>query len=173
MHQIIAQVNALSFNRSNAGRGKLGSFDSGRRRRGHSRHKQDGAQMTFNGSQFGSGFVPATSVYAPGPTTAVVPYGSMTQGRGSPNFYVPTGNRRGGQTQYHPPTLGYGAGGYGNTRPGGGPPAAPFSNKVKQYANLNACYLCGFDVPESHTSMMCPTNLQKQLHNIYFTWKIA
>jgi hypothetical protein len=75
--------------------------------------------------------------------------------------------------QYHPPAGGYGVGGYGNTPPGGGPPAAPFSNNVKQYANWNARYLCGFDVPDHHTSMTCPTNLQKPLHNVYFTRKKA
>jgi hypothetical protein len=121
--------------------------------------------MTFYGGQFGGDFVPATSGYAPGPTAAVVPY----QGGGPPNFYAPTGNRQGGQMQYHLPAGGYGVGGYGNTPPGGCPPATPFLNKLKQYANWNACYLYGFDVSNGHTSMTCPTNLQRLLHNIYFT----
>ncbi len=163
------QVNALSFNQSNAGQGRLTSFDSGGHGRGHSRTKQGGPHTAFDGGQFGDGFVLATSGYAPGPTTAVVPY----QGGGPPNFYAPTGNCQGGQIQYHPPAGGYGAGGYGNAPPGGRPPAAPFLNEVKQYANWNACYLCGFDVPNSHTSMMFPTNLQKPLHDIYFTWQNA
>jgi hypothetical protein len=70
--------------------------------------------------------------------------------------------------QYHPSTGGYGVGGYGITPPSGCPPTAPFSNRVKQYANWNACYFCGFDVPYRHTSMMCPTNLQKMLQDVYF-----
>jgi hypothetical protein len=80
MHQIIAQVNALSFNQSSAGQGGLGSFDSSGRRCRRSRRKWGGAQTVFNGSQFGGGFDLATSGYAPGSTTTVVPYGSMTQG---------------------------------------------------------------------------------------------
>ncbi len=99
---------------------------------------------------------------------AVVPYGSMTKGRHPPGFYAPAGAHQGGQTQYHPSTGGYGVGGYGITPPSGCPPTAPFSNRVKQYANWNACYSCEFDVPYSHTSMMCPTNLQKTLQDVYF-----
>jgi hypothetical protein len=89
-HQIIAQFNALSFNQSNAGWGRLGSFNSSGRGRGGSRRKQGGAQTAVDGSQFGGGFAPATSGFAPGPTAAVVPYGSTTQGRGPPGFYAPT-----------------------------------------------------------------------------------
>jgi hypothetical protein len=127
MHQIIAQVNALSFNQSNSGWGRLGSFDSGGRGCGGSRCKQGGAQMAFDGGQFEGGFVLATSSYAPGPTAVVVPY----QGGAPPNFYAPAGNHQGGQTQYHLPAGGYGVGGYGNAPPGGHPPTASFLNKVK------------------------------------------
>jgi hypothetical protein len=169
MHQIIAQVNVLSFYQSNAGWGRLGGFDRGSRGRRHVRHKQGGTHTAFNGGQFRGGFAPATGGFAPGPTAAVVPYGSMTQGRGPFGFYAPAGTHQGSQMQYHPPAGGYGVGGYSNTPPGGCPPAAPFSNILKQYANWNACYLCGFDVPDGHTSMTCPTNMQKPLHNVYFT----
>ncbi len=42
--------------------------------------------------------------------------------------------------------------------PAGGRNAAPmYSNIIKQYANWNACFLCGFDVEEGHTLKTCPT----------------
>jgi hypothetical protein len=47
-------------------------------------------------------------------------------------------------------------------------PRASFSNRVKLYASWNVCYSCCFDVPNGHTSMTCPTNMSKPLHNIYF-----
>jgi hypothetical protein len=86
MHQIIAQVNMLSFNQSNAGQGKLGVFESGGCEHVHNRGKQGGTQMAFNSGQFGGGFAPATSGFASGPTAAIVPYGSMTQGSAPPWF---------------------------------------------------------------------------------------
>jgi hypothetical protein len=103
MHQIIAQINALSFNQSNAGQGRLGVFDSGHRGCGCGRRKQGGAHTAFDGGQFGGGFAPATGGFAPGPTAAAVPYKSMTQGRAPPGFYAPVGTRQGGQMQYHLP----------------------------------------------------------------------
>ncbi len=51
MHQIIAQVNTLSFNQSNAGQERLGSYNSGGHGCGHSRHQQGGAQTAVDGSQ--------------------------------------------------------------------------------------------------------------------------
>jgi hypothetical protein len=44
----------------------------------------------------------------------------------------------------------------------------PFSNVTKRYANWNACYSCGFDVADGHTSMSCPAHLRKATHDIYF-----
>jgi hypothetical protein len=86
MHQIIAQVNALSFNQSNAGRGCFAgnSFD-GNGGRGHyqglrlhrARHND------FSGGQFGnsSRFGLAPGVFAPGPPPGgVMPYDSMPHG---------------------------------------------------------------------------------------------
>ncbi len=43
-----------------------------------------------------------------------------------------------------------------------------YSNVIKQYSNLNACYLCGFDVTNGHTSMTCPHHLRKATHDIGF-----
>jgi hypothetical protein len=65
MHQIIAQVNTLSFNQSNAGRGRFGGFDSGGRRRERGRRKQGGAPTAFDGGQFGGDFAPATGALPP------------------------------------------------------------------------------------------------------------
>ncbi len=163
-YQIIVQVNALSFNQSNAGCKRLTSFNRGSHGQGCSRHQQGGTQIV-NGGQFGSGFVLAANSYACGPTAAVESY----QGRGPPLFHAPPANHQRGPLQYIPPTGGYGAGGHGKKPQGGCTPAAPFSNRVKLYANWNACYLCGFDMPEGHISMICPTNLHKPLHDIYFT----
>jgi hypothetical protein len=56
---------------------------------------------------------------------------------------------------------------------GGHTPGDLFSNRVKLYANWNTCYLCGFDVPNGHTSMTCPTNVRKPSHDVYFTQQNA
>ena len=37
-------------------------------------------------------------------------------------------------------------------------------NPVKQFANWNYCFLCGFDVAEDHTSMTCPAAWRKAGH---------
>jgi len=47
--------------------------------------------------------------------------------------------------------------------------APPYSNLTKRYANWNACYSCGFDVPDGHTSQTCHQHLRKPDHDIYFT----
>ncbi len=90
------------------------------------------------------------------------------------------GGHMGGPPPYHapPPMMngGYNQnGGYSiPTCPPGMPPALvqmhrpQYSNVVKYYANWNACYSCGFDVLNNHTSMMCPTILQKVSHHIGF-----
>ena len=49
----------------------------------------------------------------------------------------------------------------------------PFSNVMKRYANWNACYSCGFDVADGHTSMSCPAHLRKATHDIYFNHQNA
>ena len=46
--------------------------------------------------------------------------------------------------------------------------AAPYSNIVKCFVNWNACYTCGFDVPDGHTSMPCQAQ-HKAGHGVYFT----
>ncbi len=49
------------------------------------------------------------------------------------------------------------------------PPATPPLNFVKLFANNNVCYLCGFDVKEGHTSVMCPRVWQKKTHQEAYT----
>ena len=46
---------------------------------------------------------------------------------------------------------------------------APYSNTTKRYANWNACFLCGFDVEDNHTSQKCPLHLRQHNHDINFT----
>ena len=48
-----------------------------------------------------------------------------------------------------------------------------YSNLSKRFANWNACYSCGFDIPDGHTSQTCPQHLRKPDHDIYFTWQNA
>jgi hypothetical protein len=52
--------------------------------------------------------------------------------------------------------------------PQGAQQAPPYSNVVKRFANWNACYSCGFDIPDAHTSMSCPAQ-RKSGHDVYFT----
>ena len=44
-----------------------------------------------------------------------------------------------------------------------------YSNLMKWFASWNACYSCGFDVAEGHTSQTCPQYLRKPDHDNYFT----
>jgi hypothetical protein len=169
-HQILGQLAALSFNASDAGQGI---------RRG--------------GRGDGRGTPPPSYVLPP-PTQASSyqqgygGYGSRRRGQGRGG---------GGRTQGHappttlamggvfPPTYAPPAGGggtmFGYAPPGGAPPPRyappasrqpqeqlPFSNIVKRYANWNACYTCGFNVPDGHTSMSCQAQ-RKAGHDVYFT----
>jgi hypothetical protein len=101
MHQIIAQVNTLSFNQSNAGSERLASNGNGRHGRSHGWHMQGVAPTVFKGGQFGAlgSFAPATGSFAPGTPPRVMPYGGMPQGRGPPQFFAdgpPVGIPHGG-----------------------------------------------------------------------------
>jgi hypothetical protein len=42
---------------------------------------------------------------------------------------------------------------------------------MKRFANWNACYSCGFDVANGHTSQTCPLHLRKPDNDKYFTQK--
>ena len=42
--------------------------------------------------------------------------------------------------------------------------AAAYSNITKMFANWNACYMCGFDIEDGHTSATCPRGWRKANH---------
>jgi hypothetical protein len=45
----------------------------------------------------------------------------------------------------------------------------PYSNTTKRHANWNACFSCGFDMDDNHTSQTCPLHLRRHNHNVNFT----
>ena len=51
--------------------------------------------------------------------------------------------------------------------------APPYLNLMKRFANWNACYSCGFDAADGHTSQTCPQHLRKPDHDCYFTCQNA
>jgi hypothetical protein len=165
MHQLIAGLNAVAFNISNKGHG-VGQFGT--------RGNYGGGYGTCSCGHGcpgprGSGF-PPTSMYGSFPSP-----GRYAGGR-FPGF-IPQG------PPAPPPCLPHVCGlqpyrvpGLPRTQPPGLGPApfiAPqmqqhqqlFSNMVKRHANWNVCYLCGFDVANGHTSMLCPAHLQKATHD--------
>ena len=169
-HQILEQLAALLFNASDAGQGiRRGRHGGGR------------------------GTPPPTYIQAPMmPTTYQHGNGSRGRGRGrgrsgrtqqqySPGGFPPTRGMGGvfPPTYAMPPPTGGGVNMYRYAPQGGIPGYAPhgsmqpqerpqYSNLVKRYANWNACYTCGFDVPDGHTSMTCQ-NQRKVGHDVYFT----
>jgi len=169
-HQILEQLAALSFNASDAGQGI---------RRG--------------GRGGGRGTPPPTYVQAPTmPTTYQQGYGGRVRGRGrgrsgrTQQQYshggFPPAQGMGGvfpPTYAMPPPAGGGGNMYSNAPQGGIPGYAPhggmqpqerppYSNLVKRFANWNACYTCGFNVPDGHTSMTCQAQ-RKAGHDGRFT----
>ncbi len=44
-----------------------------------------------------------------------------------------------------------------------------YSNIVKRYANMNVCFLCGFDVEDGHNSGTCPMQWRRPNHQVGFT----
>jgi hypothetical protein len=79
MHQIIAQVNALSFNQSNARHEQLAVKGNGGHGHDQGQRTQGVAPMVIDGGQFDAlgSFAPATGVFAPGPPPGIMPYGGM------------------------------------------------------------------------------------------------
>jgi hypothetical protein len=86
MHQIIAQVNALSFNQSDARCGSVAgnNFEgNGGCSHGRRQHPLGPRNIASNGGQFGTGggFTPATEFFAPNPPPGGVrPYEGLPQG---------------------------------------------------------------------------------------------
>jgi hypothetical protein len=107
--------------------------------------------------------------------------GGCTQQQYSPGGFPPTQGTGGvfPPTYVMPPPVGGGGNMYGYAPQGGMPGYAPpggmplqdrppYSNLVKPVANWNACYPCGLDIPDSHTSMTCQAQ-RKAGHDVYFT----
>ena len=42
--------------------------------------------------------------------------------------------------------------------------AVAYSNITKMFGNWNACYSCGFDIEDGHTSVTCPHGWRKANH---------
>jgi len=161
-HQILEQLAALSFNASNTGQG-----------------------ICRGGCGGGRGTPPPPPYVPAVPTTYQQGYGGRGRGRGrsqggrteqqySPGGFPPTPGMGGvfPPTYAMPPPAGGGGNMY-NLAPQGGMPGyapqggmqpqerPPYSNVVKCFANWNACYTCGFDVPDGHTSAHARPNAKR------------
>jgi hypothetical protein len=158
-HQMMEQMAALSFNQSDAGRG------IGRQGRGLFQYP-----APFTPTGFGRGGHAAPTGYGRGGQGRGRGRG---RGRGPPGF----GTGRGppfttittGRTPGYTATQNAGGGYYATPPPTQHVPAPHYSNIKKQFANWNACYSCGFDVPDGHTSQTCNHHLRKPGHDINFT----
>jgi hypothetical protein len=140
---------------------------------------------------------PPPSPYVPAvPTTYQQGYGGRGHGRGrgrggrtqqqySLGGFPPTPGMGGVFPPIYamPPPAGGGGNMYNLTPQRGMPAYAPqggmkqqerhlYSNVVKLFANWNACYMCGFDIPDGHTSATCQAQ-RKAGHDIYFTCQNA
>ena len=158
-HQMMEQMVALSFNQCNAG--------CGIRRPGRGQ-PQPPATFTPNGFGHGRQFVPHG--FGRGGQGRGR---SRGRGRGPPGFATVRGPpimtiTAGRATGYMAPQAP--GGGYYATPPQAQQIQAPlYSNLTKRFANWNACYSCGFDIPDGHTSQTCPQHLRKPDHDIHFT----
>ena len=143
-HQMMEQMAALSFNQSDAGRG-IACPGRG----------QPQQQATFSPNGFGRGGQGRGRGRGRG-------WG--TGGRGPPIMLFTAG--RGAPGYMGPPTVG---GGYFTSPPHAQNIQPPYSNLTKKFANWNACYSCGFDIPEWHNSQTCPPTSRKPDHDVHFT----
>ena len=159
-HQMMEQMAALSFNQSDAGRGNGRPAGRGQ--------FQPPAPFIPNG--FGRGGQAAPNRFG---------RGGQGRGRGRGRGRGPPGFATGRGPPFTTITAGQATGYVAPQATGGGyyttpPPAQhvqapPYSNLTKRYANWNACYSCGFDIPDGHTSQTCPPHLRKPDHDTYFT----
>ena len=179
LHQIIAQLNAVTFNASDAGRGNQ-MFQAQGYQQGRGRGRTPG------GGGRGRGFGRGPPQYVGGNFPTI----PTTHGRGVPNapqgggFPQGFGGHQGGPARppaFVPSTFAPPYGGQNGGQHGPQPyrgtagvqgqmqqPQQPYSNVSKKFANWNACYSCGFDIADGHTSMSCPAHLRKATHDIYF-----
>ena len=154
-HQMMEQMAALSFNQSDAGRG------IGRQGRGQ---LQPPAQFTHSG--YGRGGQAAPNGFRRG--------GGQGRGRGRGRGQGPPGFATGHGPPFTTVTAGRAPGYMAPqadyaTSPHAQTIQPPYSNIAKKHANWNACYSCGFDVPDGHTSQTCPYHMRKPDHDIHFT----
>jgi hypothetical protein len=168
MHQLIDGLNAVAFNISDSGRG-IGHY-GGHGTRGYAGLGQGGRRRTQDCGRSPPAYI-----------------GGVLQGGFPPtmagHIHIPSGlpggcqgDSAGGVPPYRPPAAHVMNGGYGLTGayiPHGPPAQAnvqqqPYSNLVKRYSNWNACYSCGFDMANGHTSMSCLPHLRKTSHQIGF-----
>ncbi len=77
-----------------------------------------------------------------------------------PNFQQMQGR---GTGPFAPPNLGGGTGPFGAQ-----PQFQNAPSPIKRYTNWNACFSCGFDVEDEHTSATCPTFLHKHNHQVEY-----
>jgi hypothetical protein len=163
LHQIIEQLNAVTFNASKAGLGCV-YYGCGCSR-GCARRPGCGPPMFAMGGLPQGGGIP--------------PNGGFPPKSHLPGFFLtgpPPGVFQGNpasipQAFCAPPTMP--AQGFAIPNSFAGPPTQasvqqlPYLNVVKRFSNWNACYSCGFDVADGHNSMLCPAHLCKVMHMIY------
>jgi hypothetical protein len=163
LHHIIKGLNAFTFNVSNAG-------------------PECYVGCGYGGQGFGCGRMQGRGCSPPAYSNR------FRQGRGNVippilgNGGGPPGGFHGGPAGVPPPyraplamTGGYyPMGGYGvppgpsGVHPRQANAQPPYSNVVKHFSHWNACYLCGFNIVNGHTSMLCLPHLCKSMHQIGF-----
>ena len=188
LHQIIDGLNAVAFNVSDVG-GRNARYGGGRgggrnRAARGGRYGGRGRPMfhaTMRQNMFPSAgpvggvpsYRPPAQVYASAIPTYAHPVGPPGGQFGPPGgqFNPPNG-------QFEPPAayaqpIGPQGGRFIpamiHQGPGQRSQEVPYSNTVKRYRNWNACYSCGFDIADNHTSMLCPPHLRRPTHDVNFT----
>ena len=167
-HQILEQLAALSFNASDAGKGMRRGGRRGSRGTPPPSYVLPPPTQDTTYQQGYGGYGSRRCGQGRGGggcTHGTVPPGTPAMGGVFPLTYAPLAGGGGTMLGYAPP------GGVPRYAPPGGrqpQEQPPYSNLVKRYANWNACYTCGFDVPDGHTSMSCQAQ-RKAGHDVYFT----
>jgi hypothetical protein len=77
------------------------------------------------------------------------------------------GTYQGQQGMFAPPNLFGGMGPFVPQAPAKNNNNAP--SLIKHLANWNACFSCGFNMEDSHTSATCPFNWHKPNHQVGYT----
>jgi hypothetical protein len=152
IHQIIAALNAITFNANNKGR-SIGRYAGGQGR-GCARQARGRGHVPPLYAIGGRGFNPG------GPTSQhMVPHMPMAPPMIAPAYPAPPAP--------YPPAYNITCTVNANIQ------QQPYSNVTKCNANWNTSYSCGFDVSEFHTSMTCSMHLRRPTHNVNFTCQNA